>query len=376
MQCLICSGLNINEFKTYSHLKRVTSDAKLWPEGGHLNICTDCGHVQKKVTEKWLSEIENIYLDYNLYPQSDGHDQAIFSENGEAFKRSSILSDYLKKELSTLSDNANILDYGCGNGEFLSQISKSWPSKNLYGFDISDKFSSQLYKISNFKQILKPNDNINQKFELITLIHSLEHIYEPLKILNSIKNMLHSSGMLFIQVPDINQNMFDILIADHVSHFTLENLENLLGIAGFKILDSKTDLVAKEITVLAKIKDQDDQNTDNYVMNNQYQINHKIVENYINSLQKFVDIAKKIDDFEEYSIFGTSISATWLTGYCQNVSYYLDEDPNRIGGTHLGKKILHPNKIIQQSLPIIMPLAFPIMQKIRERYPFLNVISA
>ena len=49
---------------------------------------------------------------------------------------------------------------------------------------------------------------------------------------------------------------------------------------------------------------------------------------------------------ENFGIFGTSISATWLFGALEaHVSFFVDEDEGRIGRAHMGKPIVSPADI-------------------------------
>lgn len=55
-------------------------------------------------------------------------------------------------------------------------------------------------------------------------------------------------------------------------------------------------------------------------------------------------------------IFGTSISGTWLASALgDRVHFFVDEDPNRIGRTHLGKPIYSPDQA-PGDMEILMPM--------------------
>src|SRR5580693_5095861 len=82
------------------------------------------------------------------------------------------------------------------------------------------------------------------------MIHALEHLLDPLATLKFLRDKI--DGYLFIQVPNLADNPFDLTIADHVSHFTPYTLTSLLGAAGFVVTTLSTDWVKKEISVIAK----------------------------------------------------------------------------------------------------------------------------
>src|SRR5690606_12986585 len=113
-----------------------------------------------------------------------------------------------------------ILDYGCGNGEFLSAFSAVFRQSELFGADLSQKYITRLQAIPNFKHLYHIDDACQERFDFISIIHALEHVVIPVKTLVRIRRQLKKNGVLFIQVPNLLENPFDILIADHLSHFS------------------------------------------------------------------------------------------------------------------------------------------------------------
>ncbi|HWZ46729.1 MAG TPA: hypothetical protein VNX00_00740, partial [Herbaspirillum sp.] len=67
-------------------------------------------------------------------------------------------------------------------------------------------------------------------------------------------------------------------------------------------------------------------------------------------------------------IFGTSISATWLAASLgAQVTFFVDEDANRIGRSHMGRPIYHPVDAPKASAAL-MPLRADIAQAIAQRF--------
>jgi len=95
-----------------------------------------------------------------------------------------------------------LLDIGCGNGRFLAAMKLlGW---NVYGVE-PDPISAQLAKhltgaeiYSSFSEANFPRDF----FDIITMNHVLEHIEEPLPLLNECYRILQTSGKLGIAVPN------------------------------------------------------------------------------------------------------------------------------------------------------------------------------
>ena len=91
--CLICNYSFINEVTEYQELKRVTSDSKIWVSDGKIGQCSQCNAIQKIYDETLISEINNIYENYEIYFQGKGQEQKIFI-NDMAQPRSKMLVQY------------------------------------------------------------------------------------------------------------------------------------------------------------------------------------------------------------------------------------------------------------------------------------------
>ena len=95
-----------------------------------------------------------------------------------------------------------------------------------------------------------PIESLNQKFDLIVLIHALEHIPNPVSFLRSLLDKLNPEGRMLIQVPDLSASPFDLLIVDHCSHFSIAALSHVVRSAGYKVDRLDATCVTKEITLL------------------------------------------------------------------------------------------------------------------------------
>lgn len=367
MRCVICSSASFHTYENFSKLNRVTSDAKPWIAGGELVICEDCKVVQKVVDEKWLEEISEIYKNYDVYYQSNGQEQAVFSSNGIAQKRSQPLTKFIQQPRFNLGKSGKVLDFGCANGEFLTEFAKQFPEFELFGADLSDKYLPQLNSIPNFKKLFSSENCPEQTFDLITLIHTLEHLVTPIETLVLIKKYLKNEGMLFIQVPNLLESPFDILIADHLTHLVPENFVNILARAGFELISLETNVVSKEITLMAKVSNSPVRNINIDISNM-----NLVVNNHIKLIDRILRDTAQIKKKGDFGIFGTSIAATWLYSNFPEASFFIDEDPNRIGKTFFDKPIYAPHEVYGEKVPVVIPLAESIAKPIIERH-FIDI---
>jgi 2-polyprenyl-3-methyl-5-hydroxy-6-metoxy-1,4-benzoquinol methylase len=134
-----------------------------------------------------------------------------------------IISQIKKIEFS------NLLDIGCGDGKLLYEISKEIASKNYVGIDYSER--AILFAKAMSPHIKFVSGDITMmnlgKFDVITLIETLEHIPPNLvsDFIKSIYNHIASNGTLLITVPSVNVPKSP----KHYQHFDLQNLQNTLN---------------------------------------------------------------------------------------------------------------------------------------------------
>ncbi|MEI6572491.1 MAG: class I SAM-dependent methyltransferase [Alphaproteobacteria bacterium] len=345
MKCSICGG-NLILVDRYLNLPRVSSDCKPFRSGGSLAYCESCLTVSKPLTNRLRDEIKSIYENYEMYLISDGIEQKIFSEEGISKTRSELIINYLMDKIK-MDSVGRLIDIGCGDGPTLSCFSKYFPSWDLYGLEISNRNFDKLSKISNFKNLFLefPANGIN--FNIVTMIHTLEHISNPFEFLNNSVNLLDQHGLLLIQVPNILRSPFDIIIADHLNHFTPKQLAKLVGDSGCEILYISTDICPKEITIIARKKTVDSSILKNMNINGSFVEEYDIVAN-IEWLNKIISQTKEITNRHncELGIFGTTIGAAWMVNVLNNqVKFFIDEDENKIGKKLFGIPIKHPSEI-------------------------------
>lgn len=134
--------------------------------------------------------------------------------------------EFILNEIKQEKNNIqSIADIGCGDGRFTREISNTFQDKNIMGIDYSLR-AIDLAKALNpgmqFENKDIINDDIEQKFDAITLIEVFEHI--PLELchdfVRATSKLLNKKGVIFLTVPHQNKPV----IKKHFQHFNYENL--------------------------------------------------------------------------------------------------------------------------------------------------------
>jgi SAM-dependent methyltransferase len=299
-----------------------------------LAVCAGCGAIQKIPDARWLEEIGRIYGNYEIYHQSAGSEQLIFGAGGETAPRSQRLVDHIVGA-ARLPATGKLLDIGCGNGATLRNFSRALPGWELYGCELSTATLDELRRIPNFKHLYTTAPaEIGERFPLVSMIHTLEHLQRPGEALSAAGKLLASSGTLFIEVPDIETSPFDLLVADHLLHFTRATLGFLATRSGLAIVTLSNAVISKEITLLAQ------EGRSEPARPNPGD-GRRIAQEALAWLEKVVASAREAARSDAIGIFGTAIAGMALYGAVRDrVRFFVDEDPHRIGRRYDGKPVL------------------------------------
>lgn len=118
-----------------------------------------------------------------------------------------------------------LLDVACGHGEFLSKMIKN----GIYaeGVDISRRRVKYLNKtgISAYVGTAEDTGMCDAAYDYCTCFECLEHVMNPILVINEINRILNSTGKLIISVPYKRRCDYDT----HVRIFDENNMASLLA---------------------------------------------------------------------------------------------------------------------------------------------------
>ena len=368
-RCQSCDRDSLREIAGFRRLPRVTSDSKPFRAGGRLFVCEFCGTAQKIADPAWLAEIDEIYRDYEMYHQSASNDQAVFDPiSGRPTGRCEVLVQRLQ-ESGAIPRTGTLLDVGAGGGAMLSAFSAACAEWKLFGLDLDVRKERALKAIPRFEGLFTvPPEELSQRFDLVTLIHTLEHFPHPVSMLRKLRRKIAAGGRLFIQVVNLDQMPFDLVIADHLCHYTPQTVAFQVESAGLSIETAKTNWIHKEISLLAV----ESPPTSTATHNDPLQAVGR-VEGDVTWLQNLLAHARESARSGQFGIFGTSVAATWLAGALgDTVQFFVDEDPAREGRMHLSRPILKPDQL-PRGVTVYLAFARNASDAIRRRLSHLPV---
>ncbi|MDM1073385.1 class I SAM-dependent methyltransferase [Empedobacter brevis] len=186
--------------------------------------------------------IENLgkyYESKNYISHTDGK-KSIFERFYQMAKQINLNN---KLELiDQIAKGKKVLDYGCGVGDFLEHLQKN--GYDVLGMEPNDSAKKIAQsKIGTEKVTSTELEQNDQKFDIITLWHVLEHIPNLNEIIIQLKNHLTEDGRLIIAVP--NHKSYDAAyygkywaaydVPRHLWHFSATSMNKLFNNFGMKI---------------------------------------------------------------------------------------------------------------------------------------------
>lgn len=137
--------------------------------------------------------------------------------------------------------NAKVLDYGCGAGEFIKYIEDDFTT---FGFEPNlDARKAALKKVKKTTIVSKINEIKDYSIDVITMWHVFEHIDNQEYMLNIFHNKLKDNGLIIIAVP--NHTSYDAKyykefwaaydVPRHIYHFSKYGMEKLFNSENWKL---------------------------------------------------------------------------------------------------------------------------------------------
>lgn len=359
--CPNCDGSGFRFRSDLHGWTLVSSDAR--PFKGEVAVvqCEQCGQIYKIATEAWQRSTAEIYRTYEIYHQSGGAEQKVRNEDaGGLVSRSSVLVRRLT-EYCNLPANGSILDLGCGNGAFLRAIHALRPGWRLTGSDINIGFKKNIESISDNAVFIRDDlEEMEEKYDVVSLVHCIEHLVSPKHYIAQLVKNLKPSGIVFFQCPNVYANPFDLLIYDHVLHFTPGHLADMVKKAGLGPVALLSALDEKENSLVAGPG----------VIGRSHETlsDVNLLERQTNFLSQVLHFYYKLAiGVEKVGIFGTSIAATWLVNsVSRKPDFFVDEDLSRIGREYYGRSIIGPDNVPLDA-KVFVPLAPGVAREVCER---------
>ncbi|MBN1498553.1 MAG: class I SAM-dependent methyltransferase [Spirochaetes bacterium] len=240
-KCIICGNTSFLPLFKKGEIKQF-----------HLHKCPDCSleFLYPVPSETVLEECYNI--SYFSKRTDRGYDN-YFSDNIrneiERVFKLNIENLGFKKLSKNCGNKGRSLDIGCAAGYFVNYMKNAGWDAN--GIDVSAPCTE--FAVNELKLSVKNGNYLKteyrEKFDLITMWATIEHLRKPEKFIQKIHSDLKEHGQLYLSTCRTGIFNFKIFFSknwryynfpEHIFFFTEKNLKKLLSDNGFKIIKYRT----------------------------------------------------------------------------------------------------------------------------------------
>lgn len=224
-KCPVCDSESFESIYQHQVTKPIGNEH--WHFEIQEGICKYCGTVYTNPCPTNES-LENYYRSKPLFVDSDDPDYDVDAR-----------INYIKRHSYA---GAHVLEIGASDGYFIAQL-------NSLGFKTASIEPNESADYTEGRDLVSFGQNSEGKtFDLVLLNHVLEHIFDPLVFLKTIRKFVKSNGSLIIEVP--NMHLYGIystgISHEHVTHFTPHGLKALLERSGYSTLEVEHTLVSRK----------------------------------------------------------------------------------------------------------------------------------
>lgn len=149
-----------------------------------------------------------------------------------------------KRRIAYLKDainNKRVLDFGCGPGGFMLKAKSV--TKTIIGIELETRL--QKHYVDNHLEVVQNMEAISaeQKFDLITAFHVVEHLEQPAEMLRQLSFLLAPGGKIIIEIPSANDALLTLYKSKPFSEFTYWSCHLFLfNAANLKLLAKKAGI--------------------------------------------------------------------------------------------------------------------------------------
>lgn len=362
--CAVCGCRNLQVIFQKT-APSITSMSSVLDCETQVFLCEKCLHVQTLSTHDTAKFYDE---EYKISLQSDDHDQLYEMVGKKAVYRTEFQADLLLSSIN-IAQGARLLDYGAAKAGTLKRVIEKRKDIQPAVFDVSKDYQPfwEGWVMRENQAIYSTPESWNGRFDVVSCHFVLEHIDAPIACLKHIHELLKNGGQLFLSVPNLLENTGDLIVVDHVNHFSKESLKHAMQISGFT--DVKIDSVSYRAGLVVsarkstKLIDQLPIITEQSIQDLKELGGHW--QQILNSLE--VKLANAFSG--QTAIYGAGFYGSVIANQIEgNFICFLDNNPHLKGTTHFGKPILHPSQLPSDITRIFVGLNPAIARRIVGEY--------
>jgi 2-polyprenyl-3-methyl-5-hydroxy-6-metoxy-1,4-benzoquinol methylase len=242
VSCRLCGNDNFNLYLKVSVNRKFV----------HIVRCVNCGLIFQSPMMSDKERLELYAKDYFEHGYLDEENQS--GLYGKA--------TFFLERLLRYCDKGRLLDIGAASGAYVrAAIDKGWEAHGIELSPLAVAFAKDYWEVDLIQGTLDEAHFQNNFFDTIIMVHTLEHLPDPLKTLIGINKILKRTGMLYVSLPNIASckakklrgKWSALKPAEHLFFFSPKTLKLLFEKAGFDIVRIDTSISVVDLEGLQKL---------------------------------------------------------------------------------------------------------------------------
>lgn len=212
------------------------TDSEVFDKKMHLYQCKECLHTFTKAPKEMQEKYEGDYFE-------EDHKNWFDNPNYKLFRN-------IEKYISKI-EKANLLDVGCGKGDFLIWLQDRHPDWKLTGIDLASNSHNKIKFITG--DIF--NIQFDEKFNVLTCFAMVEHLEKIKPFIQKMEKLLDKDGIFIVNTFNADSMIFSlsrmlksigIRVAfdrlyshHHLQHYSRKSIRKILTLWGFDIIEHR-----------------------------------------------------------------------------------------------------------------------------------------
>lgn len=231
--CSVCGGA-LQEVLRFPHYPLITSASASSAQVPTLPIiagwCGQCAHVQL-MQRPTSAQLDAIYLgDYTSVVKAGTF--------AGADRMAVECRNFLDFATGNFASGSTVMEIGCFDGGFLSLF----PGCKLIGCEPNPggREAAESLGIKVIPEYFSAALFEPHSLDLIVMRHLIEHVPDPMALLQECQGLLTPGGMLLIETPNIEHTLNNHVIGNfyhqHLHYFSIRSLPQLMARAGYQVV--------------------------------------------------------------------------------------------------------------------------------------------
>jgi SAM-dependent methyltransferase len=231
--CVVCGTDSVQVMSLQPD--SITTERRLINRPTKTLCCSKCGFLFNAAGAR-NQEGEFYAEQYDLHGESAKSEWQVFVDGSKRGENDAIL-EFVESHVE-LPTSGRVLEVGCGKGILLGKFLAKHSEWSACGVEPSkhavDYFRALLPQVEIHEGPFHTAPFHGQTFDLVMTSGVIEHVPDVVEFLKGVRDAIAPGGAAYVGLPSFVAKPDDLLVYDHLTHFTPDSLDALYGLVGLQ----------------------------------------------------------------------------------------------------------------------------------------------